>query len=59
MKRVQQDMQSKLQELELKGEERHQEVLDRFKALEIDQNFIWEKTVRNEREIANIKGQLS
>ena len=52
-------MQSKLQELELKGEERHQEVLDRFKALEIDQNFIWEKTVRNEREIANIKGQLS
>ena len=59
MKRVQQEMQSKLQELELKGEERHQEVLDRFKALEIDQNFIWEKSVRNEREIANIKGQLS
>ena len=59
MKKVQQEMQSKLQELELKGEERHQEVLDRFKALEIDQNFIWEKTARNEREIANIKGQLS
>ena len=59
MKKVQQEMQSKLQGLELKGEERHQEVLDRFKALEIDQNFIWEKTARNEREIANIKGQLS
>ena len=59
MKRVQQDMQSKLQELEAKGEERHQEVLDRFKAIEIDQNFVWEKTVRNEREIATIKGQLS
>ena len=59
MKRVQQEMQSKLQELEVKGEERHQEVLDRFKALEIDQNFVWEKTARNEREIANIKGQLS
>ena len=59
MKRVQQDMQSKLQELALKGEERYQEVLARFKALEIDQNFIWEKTVRNEREIATIKGQLS
>jgi FtsZ-binding cell division protein ZapB len=59
MKRVQQEMQSKLQDLALKGEERHQEVLDRFKALEIDQNFVWEKTARNEREIANIKGQLS
>ena len=59
MKRVQQEMQSTLQELELKGEERHQEVLDRFKALEIDQNFIWEKTARNEREIATIKGRLS
>ena len=51
MKQVQQEMQSKLQDLELKGEERHQEVLDRFKALENDQNFIWEKTARNEREI--------
>ena len=59
IKQVQQNMQNKLQELELKGTERHQEVLDRFKALEIDQNFIWEKTVQNEREIANIKGQLS
>jgi predicted nucleic acid-binding Zn-ribbon protein len=54
-----QEIDSKLQGLEAKGEERHQEVIDRFKALEIDQNFIWEKTVRNEREIANIKGQLS
>jgi hypothetical protein len=53
------NMLSQLQDLQEKGEERHQEVLDRFKALEIDQNFIWEKTVRNEREIANIKGQLS
>ena len=59
MKRVQQDMQSKLKNLEIKEEERHQEVLNRFKALEIDQNFVWEKTVQNEREIANIKGQLS
>ena len=59
MKQVQQDMQSKLQDIEAKGEERYQEVLDRFKALEIDRNFIWEKTVRNEREIATIKGQFS
>ena len=59
MKQVQQDMQTKLQDLEAKGEERHKEILDRFKALEIDQDFIWEKTARNEREIGNIKRQLN
>ncbi|MCZ6901684.1 MAG: hypothetical protein O7C62_02925 [Rickettsia endosymbiont of Ixodes persulcatus] len=59
MKQVQQDMQGKLQELEAKGEERHQEVLVRFKALENDQDFIWEKTARNERDIGNIKRQLT
>jgi chromosome segregation ATPase len=59
IKQVQQDMQGKLQDLEVKGEERHQEVLDRFKALENDQDFIWEKTARNEREIGNIKRQLT
>jgi len=59
VKQTQQDMQSKLQELEVKGEERHQEVLGRFKTLEMDQDFIWEKTARNEREIGNIKRQLT
>lgn len=59
MKQVQQEMQIKLQELETKGEERHKEILDRFKAIENDQDFIWEKTARNEREIGNIKRQLS
>ena len=53
------DMEGNLQGLEAKGEERHQEVLGRFKALEIDQDFIWEKTVRNEREIGTIKRQLN
>ena len=59
VKQDQQDMQGKLQDIEVKGEERHQEVLDRFKALENDQDFIWEKTARNEREIGNIKRQLT
>ena len=58
VKQDQQDI-NKLQDLEVKGEERHQEVLDRFKALENDQDFIWEKTARNEREIGNIKRQLT
>ena len=59
VKQDQQDMQGKLQDLEVKGEERHQEVLGRFKALENDQDFIWEKTARNERDIGNIKRQLT
>ena len=53
-----QNLDGKLQDIEAKGEERHQEVLGRFKALEIDQDFIWEKVVQNEREIGNIKRQL-
>lgn len=59
MKLVQKDMLNKLQELETKGEERHKEIKDRLKSLENDQDFIWEKTARNEREIAHIKRQLS
>jgi chromosome segregation ATPase len=53
------DMEGNLQGIEEKGEERHQEVLGRFKALEIDQDFIWEKVARNEREIGTIKRQLN
>jgi uncharacterized phage infection (PIP) family protein YhgE len=54
-----QNMENKLQDLETKEEERHKEIVDRFKSLENDQDFIWEKTARNEREIANIKRQFS
>lgn len=52
-------MKSQIENLEVKQEERHKEILDRFKSLENDQDFIWEKTARNEREIGNIKRQLS
>jgi chromosome segregation ATPase len=54
-----QDLKFDIQEERLKNEERHKEVLSHFKALENDQDFIWEKAVRNEREIAHIKRQLS
>ncbi|WP_033827603.1 hypothetical protein [Bacillus andreraoultii] len=37
------ETQQNLQKLELKSEERHQEILERFKTLERDQDFIWEK----------------
>ena len=52
-------MQSKLQGIEAKGEERHQEILGRFKALENDQDFIWEKTARNKEKLETIKRQLN
>ncbi|MFE8695243.1 hypothetical protein ACFYKT_02600 [Cytobacillus sp. FJAT-53684] len=53
------NMNHRLDTIETKDDERHQEILKRFKALENDQDFIWEKTARNEREIGNIKKQLS
>lgn len=59
MKRVQQEMQYKIQEIETKAEERHKEILDQLTALKHDQDFIWEKTVRHEREIHAIKMKLS
>ncbi|MCQ6280016.1 hypothetical protein [Bacillus sp. EB600] len=59
MKLVQKDMHNKLQDIETRGEERHKEIVDRYKSLENDQDFIREKTARNEREIGNIKRQLS
>ncbi len=54
-----QSLKDEFQKEKEKNEERHKELLGSFKSLENDQDFIWEKTVRNEREIANIKGQLS
>ncbi len=59
MKRVQQEMQNKIEEIETKAEERHKEILDQLTALKHDQDFIWEKTVRHEREIHAIKMKLS
>jgi peptidoglycan hydrolase CwlO-like protein len=58
MKQDQKNMQEQLQEFEKKAEERHKEILERFTAIETDQDFIWSKTARNEREIAHIKGRL-
>lgn len=55
VKQDQQVLHVKAEKLETKSEERHQEVVARFKALEKDQDFIWEKTARNERDLAHIK----
>ncbi|MGD6878504.1 hypothetical protein [Bacillus infantis] len=37
----------------------HKEVMDRFNKLELDQDFIWEKAARNERELELMKRRLS
>ncbi|CEG28728.1 hypothetical protein [Bacillus sp. B-jedd] len=41
-----------------KNAERHEEVVGRLKSLELDQDFIWEKTARNERELEVLKRRL-
>ena len=45
------EMKTQLNDLVEKSEERHQEVQANMR----DQDFIWEKTVRNEREIESLK----
>lgn len=59
MKQEMQEMKQNHQEMEIKSENRHKEILERFKDLETDQDFIWEKTARNERELANLKSRFS
>lgn len=37
------------------NDKHHQEVMNNFRSLEADQDHIWEKTARNEREFAKFK----
>ncbi|WP_102262671.1 hypothetical protein [Mesobacillus jeotgali] len=48
----------RIDKMETKNELRHQEVLNQIKRLEKDQDFIWEKAVRNERELEIMKRTL-
>ena len=41
------DLKDKVVEIETKSDIRHKEIMGRFKSLERDQDFIWEKAVRN------------
>jgi hypothetical protein len=51
----QQDMKSKLYEMEHKNEERHIFVVEQVKVLKVDQDVISEKATRNEREFENYR----
>jgi hypothetical protein len=44
--------------MRIENEQRHKEIISRFESLEADHEFTWEKTVRNEREIAKVKKQF-
>ncbi|MFC0272252.1 hypothetical protein ACFFIX_12480 [Metabacillus herbersteinensis] len=55
MRGEQSSIKEELKLMRNENEKRHVEVLSRFQALEADHEHTWEKTVRNEREIAVIK----
>lgn len=54
-----QNLDKKIELSEETSEKRHKEMIERLSAIENDQDFIWEKAVRNERELANLKKQLT
>ncbi|SFB32547.1 hypothetical protein SAMN04488072_11615 [Lentibacillus halodurans] len=55
IKNEQTDMKQKMTE----NDKRHREIMDEFKILRADQDHIWKKTVQNERDINQLKHQLT
>ena len=49
------EMKSEMTEMKNEMNHRHNEIMGKFGDLQKDQDHIWEKTVRNEREIARMK----
>jgi hypothetical protein len=43
--------------MKVESEQRHIELVTKWESVELDQEYIWEKAVRNEREIARIVKQ--
>ncbi|MGM0843684.1 MAG: hypothetical protein ACQEUT_01810 [Bacillota bacterium] len=43
--------------MKVENEQRHKVLVTKLENLELDQEYIWEKAVRNEREIARIVKQ--
>ena len=55
IKEEQQNMKEEQHAMRNEMENRHNEILVKLNELQKDQDHIWEKTVRNEREIARLK----
>jgi chromosome segregation ATPase len=51
------DMKSEIKDIHNEGEKKHKEILDKLSLIEADQDHIWDKAVRNEREIVKLKKQ--
>lgn len=51
-----QNMESKMQDMENNSVVHHQQIMHQLKQMKIDQDFIWEKAVKNERDLAILKG---
>lgn len=55
IKETQLTMKEEFSLMRQENEERHMEIISRFEILEANQEHTWEKTVKNEREIAVMK----
>ncbi|WP_246942836.1 hypothetical protein [Bacillus pinisoli] len=51
-------METRLEAMEAKNEERHQDILYQLSQLKIDQDIIWDKLSKEEREIQKLKKRL-
>ena len=50
-------IESRIDSIEKKSIDHHQEVMQKLNSLEADQEHIWQKAIRNEREFARFKHQ--
>lgn len=51
------EMKVEIKEIRHDGERSHKEVMDKLSLIEADQDFIWDKVVRHEREMVKLKKQ--
>lgn len=57
MKENLQEMKERQIQFEVKSEDRHEELLRTIHSIKADNDYIWQKTVRNEREIEKLKNK--
>ncbi|WP_156288177.1 hypothetical protein [Oceanobacillus salinisoli] len=55
IKTEQNSMQDKMDEMQKENDTRHKEVIEKLTSIEADQEHIWGKSARNEREFARFK----
>ncbi|WP_404454517.1 hypothetical protein LG329_05785 [Virgibacillus necropolis] len=51
------DFRLEMKAMRTENDQRHQEIIQKSKDLEADQNYTWGKITRNEREITKLKEQ--